>query len=177
MQDGLRLAMRDPLTGLYNRRFVVPQLAAIAARACEEGTPFAVMVMDLDRFKQVNDLHGHAAGDQVLIEAARRLSANLRETDVLARIGGEEFLAILPGSCTANARRVAERLCQAMDEDPIRLASGEVLHVTVSIGVAVAGTGGEAGFAIERLVEQADLALLDSKGAGRNQVTFRMNAA
>ena len=177
MQDGLRLAMRDPLTGLYNRRFVVPQLAAIAARACEEGTPFAVMVMDLDRFKQVNDLHGHAAGDQVLIEAARRLSANLRETDVLARIGGEEFLAILPGSCTANARRVAERLCQAMDEDPIRLASGEALHVTVSIGVAVAGTGGEAGFAIERLVEQADLALLEAKGAGRNQVTFRMNAA
>lgn len=175
MQDGLRLAMRDPLTGLYNRRFAAPQLAAIAARAREDGTPFAVMVMDLDRFKQVNDLHGHVAGDQVLVEVARRLTANLRDSDVLARIGGEEFLAILPGSCMTNARRVAERLCQVIDEDPIRLASGENLHVTISIGVAVAGAGGSP--AIEGLVEQADLALRESKGAGRNQVTFRMNAA
>ena len=167
--------MRDPLTGLYNRRFAAPQLTAIAARAREEGTPFAVMVMDLDRFKQVNDLHGHAAGDQVLVEVARRLTANLRDSDVLARIGGEEFLAILPGSCMTSARRVAERLCQVIDEDPIRLASGEELHVTISIGVAVAGAGGNP--AIEGLVEQADLALLESKGAGRNQVTFRMNAA
>ena len=177
MQDGLRLAMRDPLTGLYNRRFAAPQLAAIAARAREEGTPFAVMVMDLDRFKQVNDVYGHAAGDQVLVETARRLSANLRESDVLARIGGEEFLAILPGSCMTNARLVAERLCQAMDGDPVRLHSGEALHVTVSIGVAVASDGSGASCGIEHLVEQADLALLESKGAGRNQVTFRMNAA
>lgn len=177
MQDGLRLAMRDPLTGLYNRRFAGPQLAAIASCAREEGTEFAVMVMDLDRFKQVNDLYGHAAGDQVLVEVARRLAMNLRETDVLARIGGEEFLAILPRSCMKTARRVAERLCQAMENQPIRLQSGEELVITVSIGVAVAGAEGEASFAIERLVEQADLALLESKGAGRNQVTYRMNAA
>ena len=96
---------------------------------------------------------------------------------MLARLGGVEFLAILPGSCMVNARRVAERLCQVMDQDPIHLPSGEALHVTVSIGVAVAGPGAEPSFAIERLVEQADLALLESKGAGRNQVTFRMNAA
>ena len=177
MQDGLRLAMRDPLTGLYNRRCAAPQLAAIAARAREEGSQFAVMVMDLDRFKQVNDAYGHAAGDQVLVEVARRLSANLRETDVLARIGGEEFLAILPQSCMTVARRVAERLCQAMDDQPIRLLSGEDLRVTVSIGVAVAGASGEDSYAIDGLVEQADLALLESKGAGRNQVTYRMAAA
>jgi two-component system cell cycle response regulator len=177
MQDGLRLAMRDPLTGLYNRRCAAPQLAAIAARSREEGTPFAVMVMDLDRFKQVNDEYGHAAGDQVLVEVARRLTANLRETDVLARIGGEEFLAILPQSCMTVARRVAERLCQVMDDQPIRLHSGEDLRVTVSIGVAVAGATGDESFAVEGLVEQADLALLESKGAGRNQVTYRMAAA
>jgi two-component system cell cycle response regulator len=176
MQDGLRLAMLDPLTGLYNRRFAAPQLAAMADRARAEGTPFAVMVMDLDRFKQVNDLYGHAAGDQVLVEVARRLRANLRETDVLARIGGEEFLAILPGSCMTNARRVAERLCQVMDDAPIRLHSGEELHVTVSIGVAVASGAGKADMVVEGLVEQADLALLESKGAGRNQVTYRMSA-
>ena len=76
-----------------------------------------------------------------------------------------------------NARLVAERLCQAMDGDPVRLHSGEALHVTVSIGVAVASDGSGASCGIEHLVEQADLALLESKGAGRNQVTFRMNAA
>lgn len=177
MEDGLRLAMRDPLTGLYNRRFAAPQLASVAVGAREEGTPFAVMVMDLDRFKLVNDLHGHAAGDQVLVEVARRLTANLRETDILARIGGEEFLAILPRSSLMTARRVAERLCQAMEDQPIRLASGEELRVTVSIGVAVAGETGETGFSVEGLVEQADLALLESKGAGRNQVTYRLSAA
>lgn len=177
MQDGLRMAMLDPLTGLYNRRCAAPQLAAIAAKSRQEGTPFAVMVMDLDRFKQVNDEYGHAAGDQVLVEVARRLTANLRDTDVLARIGGEEFLAILPQSCMLVARRVAERLCQAMDDTPIRLLSGEELRVTVSIGVAVAGAAGEDSYVIDGLVEQADLALLESKGAGRNQVTYRMTAA
>lgn len=175
MQDGLRMALLDPLTGLYNRRAAAPQLASIAARARQEGSPFAVLVLDLDRFKQVNDAYGHAAGDQVLVEVARRLTANLRESDVLARIGGEEFLAILPGSCTTVARRVAERLCQVMDDQPIRLQTGEELRVTVSIGVAVAGLDG--GFAVEGLVEQADLALLESKGAGRNQVTYRVSAA
>lgn len=175
MQDSLRLAMRDPLTGLYNRRAAAPQLAGIAARARAEGTSFAVLVMDLDRFKQVNDLYGHSAGDQVLVEVAHRLSTNLRDSDVLARIGGEEFLAILPHSCIAVARRVAERLCQVMDDQPIRLVSGEELRVTVSIGVAVAGVDG--GYSVEGLVEQADLALLESKHAGRNQVTYRVSAA
>jgi two-component system cell cycle response regulator len=175
MLDGLRMAMHDPLTGLYNRRAAAPQLATIADRSKAEGTPFAVLVMDLDRFKQVNDVYGHAAGDQVLVEVARRLQANLRESDVLARIGGEEFLAILPRSCISVARRVAERLCEVMDDQPIRLLSGEELRVTVSIGVAVAGAEGS--FAVDGLVEQADLALLESKAAGRNQVTYRVSAA
>jgi two-component system cell cycle response regulator len=122
-------------------------------------------------------VHGHAAGDRVLVEVAHRLTVNLRETDVLARIGGEEFLVILPRTGMAKARLVAERLCQMMDDEPIRLASGEELRVTVSIGVAVAGTAGEESFGVEGLVEQADIALLESKGAGRNQVTFRLSAA
>jgi two-component system, cell cycle response regulator len=175
MQDGLRLAMLDPLTGLFNRRAAAAQLSQIAARARADAAPFAVLVLDLDRFKQVNDLHGHAAGDQVLVEVARRLTANLRDSDVLARIGGEEFLAILPQSSIAVAGRVAERLCQVMDDQPIRLLTGQDLRVTVSIGVAVAGADG--GFDVDGLVEQADLALLESKGAGRNQVTYRVSAA
>jgi two-component system, cell cycle response regulator len=177
MEDSLRLAIIDPLTGLFNRRYAEPQLAAIASRSQEDGTHFAVMVVDLDRFKQVNDVYGHAVGDQVLVEVAHRLTANLRDTDVLARIGGEEFLAILPQSCMTVARRVAERLCAAMNDQPIRLASGQELRVTISIGVAVAGTPGERVMSTESLVEQADMALLESKGAGRNQVTYRLSAA
>jgi two-component system cell cycle response regulator len=173
MQDSLRLAMVDPLTGLYNRRYAGPHLSAIAARAGETGSPYAVMVVDLDRFKRVNDQHGHAAGDLVLVEVARRLTANLRDSDLLARIGGEEFLIVLPDSGMAEARRVAERLCQAVEERPIRLPSGAGLTVTVSIGVAVS----DGAATVDAVVEQADLALLDSKVSGRNQVTFRLSAA
>ncbi len=177
MQDSLRLALVDPLTGLYNRRYAAPQLAAIAARAAETASPYAVMVVDLDRFKRVNDQHGHAAGDGVLVEVARRLTANLREGDLLARIGGEEFLVVLPDSNMAIARRVAERLCEAVEERPIRLPSGQALTVTVSIGVAVSDSRAGLPVPVDTVVEQADLALLDSKGSGRNQVTFRLSAA
>lgn len=177
MQDNLRLALIDPLTGLYNRRHAMPQLDFIAARAAEAGSAFAVMVIDLDRFKQVNDQHGHAAGDQVLVEVARRLTANLRATDLLARIGGEEFLVVLPDCPMAEARRVAERLCEAIEERPVRLSSGLSLAVTVSIGAAVSGGVSPQTISAEAVVEQADLALLDSKGAGRNQVTYRLSAA
>jgi two-component system cell cycle response regulator len=177
VQDSLRLALIDPLTGLYNRRYANPQLAAIAARAAASGQEFAVMVVDLDRFKQVNDQHGHAAGDQVLVEVSRRLTANLRAGDLLARIGGEEFLVVLPDTGMARARQVAQRLCDAVEERAVRLASGTGLPVTVSIGVAVSGGVPGHPVAVEALVEEADLALLDSKGSGRNQVTFRRSAA
>ncbi len=177
MQDNLRLALVDPLTGLYNRRHALPELAAIAARATQTGAYFAVMVIDLDRFKQVNDQHGHAAGDRVLVEVSRRLTANLRATDLLARIGGEEFLVVLPDCPMAEARRIAERLCEAVEERPIRLSSGLSLAVTVSIGVSVAGGRLRQPIMVDEVVEQADLALLDSKGAGRNQVTYRLSAA
>ncbi|MCU0828701.1 MAG: diguanylate cyclase [Tabrizicola sp.] len=177
MQDSLRLSLVDPLTGLYNRRYALPQLAAIARQAAEAGATFAVMVVDLDRFKLVNDQFGHTAGDQVLVEVSRRLSSSLRTSDLLARIGGEEFLVVLPLCSMAEARRIAERLCAVVDERPVRLASGTALSVTVSIGVAVSGLGDDDQGAINRVVEAADLALLDSKGSGRNQVTFRLSAA
>jgi two-component system cell cycle response regulator len=177
IEDGLRLATIDPLTGLHNRRYAMPQLQSIAARAAETGSTFAVMVVDLDRFKLVNDQHGHGAGDQVLVEVSRRLTANLRSGDLLARIGGEEFLVALPEAGMPLARSVAERLCHAIEERPIRLASGVVLRVTVSIGVAVSDGGRPRPSSAEAVIEAADLALLDSKGSGRNQVTFRLSAA
>jgi two-component system cell cycle response regulator len=182
MQDSLRLALIDPLTGLYNRRHAVPQLRAIAGRAARSGADFAVMVVDLDRFKLVNDRHGHASGDAVLVEVSRRLTATLRDSDLLARIGGEEFLIALPDTGFAEARLVAERLCHAVEYPPMQLPSGVELTVTVSIGVAVSKAAltpvpiGQA-VLIDAVVEQADLALLDAKNGGRNQVTFRQIAA
>ena len=139
--DGLRLAVIDPLTGLYNRRYALPQLARIADRALDTGRNFAVMVLDLDRFKSVNDTWGHAAGDAVLVEVAARLSANLRAVDLIARYGGEEFLIALPDTTLEAARIAAERLRQGIEERPIRLPGGAgEASVTVSIGLAM-GTG------------------------------------
>ena len=177
VQDGLRLALHDPLTGLYNRRHAVPHLRAMAGQAAESGRDFAVMVIDLDRFKTVNDQHGHAAGDAVLVEIGQRLSRGLRDGDLLARIGGEEFLVALPDTSLAEARAIAERLCHLVKTPPIRLPSGRGLRVTVSIGVAVSDLGAGSLTTVDAVVEAADQALLAAKGAGRNQVTSCQSAA
>jgi two-component system cell cycle response regulator len=178
LQDGLRLAMIDPLTGLHNRRYAVAQLGAIAERSARDAVPYAVMVADLDRFKLVNDKWGHAAGDAVLVEVAARLGANLRASDLLARIGGEEFLIALPDTVLPEARKVAERLCEAIEELPIVLADGRRLTVTISIGLASSNPPFDMGGAkVSSLLECADQALLASKSSGRNMVTTGRNAA
>jgi two-component system cell cycle response regulator len=175
--DGLRLAVTDPLTGLYNRRYALPHLARIAARARETGRQFAVMVLDLDRFKTVNDTWGHAAGDAVLQEIAARLTANLREVDLVARVGGEEFLVAMPETTLEIARTTAERLCRVVHQNPVRLADGITeIAVTVSIGLAMSG-GDLHEPLVERVVDEADRALLFSKADGRNQVTISASAA
>jgi two-component system cell cycle response regulator len=177
VEDGLRMAVIDPLTGVYNRRYAMPRLAGIAAQAAQEENDFAVMVVDLDRFKSVNDRFGHAAGDVVLSEVARRLSENLRMTDLLARIGGEEFLVALPNTAFDDAERVSDRLRRVIAEAPVVLPSGQQLRVTASIGVAL-GTGcGQRVEDVAGLIDRADRALLQSKQGGRNQVTFSQNAA
>lgn len=172
VEDGLKLAVIDPLTGIYNRRYAIPRIAGIAAQAAQEGSDFAVMVVDLDRFKSVNDRFGHAAGDRVLAEAARRLSENLRMTDLLARIGGEEFLVALPQTTFEDAERVADRLREVIAQHPITLPSGHALRVTASIGVAMGQAMDGAPEDVAALIDRADKALLHSKSAGRNLVTF-----
>ncbi len=175
--DGLRLAVIDPLTGLYNRRYALPHLARIAERARETGRPIAVMLLDLDRFKKVNDIWGHAAGDQVLSEVARRLAANLREVDLVARIGGEEFLVAMPETTLEAARVAAERLCDVVQQEPVQLADGKArISVTLSIGLAMGG-GATLCPEVEALMREADRALLGSKAFGRNKVTVSANAA
>ncbi len=176
VQDGLRMAMIDPLTGLHNRRYALPQLAAIAERAHAASGVFAVMVIDLDRFKSVNDRWGHASGDTVLVEVARRLKANLRAGDLLARIGGEEFLVALPDTSFDEACSAADRLCHAIEEHRITVGIATNLQVTVSIGLAISA-GSQTGEDITAIINRADRALLRAKSEGRNKVTIGRNAA
>ena len=174
--DGLRLALVDPLTGLYNRRYAMPHLARLAERSRLSGRHFAVMVLDLDRFKTVNDTYGHAAGDAVLVEVARRLNLNLRQVDLVARVGGEEFLIAMPETSIEAARIAAERLCRVMEETPFALPNGKRIGITVSIGVAMGGGSTEAS-SIDEVIHQADKALLASKAEGRNKVNVYQRPA
>ena len=170
--SGLRLAAIDPLTGLYNRRYALPHLHRIATRARETGRQFAVMIVDIDHFKTVNDTYGHIMGDHVLAEVANRLSLNMREVDMVARVGGEEFLIVMPDTLPEIARMVAERLRQIVSERPIASdsgASGDVsvqIPVTISLGLTI-GTGDQNGMVA---FDKADMALLKAKEDGRNRV-------
>jgi diguanylate cyclase (GGDEF)-like protein len=162
------LARRDALTGLPNRRAFDEALAREVARAARAGAPLAVVALDVDHFKRVNDGHGHAAGDAALRAVAARALAALRTGDLLARVGGEEFAALLPGAALADAREVAERVRLAVAAAPIDAAGapGAALALTVSLGCATLGPG-EAGAA---LVARADARLYDAKHRGRNRV-------
>lgn len=177
VEDGLRLAMIDPLTSTYNRRYAMPRLTGIAQQAIAENQEFAVMIADLDHFKLVNDAHGHAAGDTVLAEVARRFSDNLRMNDLLARYGGEEFLIVLPQTGHTEAHTIAERLKHVIEDQPFLLPSGRMLSLTVSIGVSIIGPDSETIVDVNRMITEADDALLLSKAAGRNRVTFSQPTA
>lgn len=178
VEDGLKLAMIDPLTGLFNRRYALPHLNRIAARATQNNRPFAVMVLDLDHFKRINDTFGHSAGDAVLVEISNRVKNNLRGVDLVARIGGEEFLVVMPDTDWAEARAAAERLRRVTAETPVRLAAGAgEVPVTLSIGVSIGGMANYDTALVQTLVDRADRALMGAKTHGRNQVTFGKSAA
>lgn len=161
-----RLATTDELTGLHNRRHLFYLAEREFTRARRNSRPIAAMMLDMDRFKQVNDTHGHTVGDEVLQAVARRLTANVRTEDILGRYGGEEFVAILPETDRTKAREIAERLLRAICEEPIATTRGPV-NVTISIGVA--GTCEDLPDPMT-LVDQADAALYTAKRAGRNRV-------
>lgn len=169
-------AMTDPLTGLYNRRYALPRLTEIAREADQTGGSFAVLAMDLDRFKRINDRHGHPAGDAVLCNVAALLSERIGQTGVVARLGGEEFLAVLPHRDDTEAFHSAEDIRKTIEAHPTQLPrrlGHAVIHATLSIGVA---TGPDpsarmsADSLAERALERADQALLTAKSLGRNRV-------
>jgi len=169
MRHTVRLAAVDGLTGVFNRRYAISHLEAMIRRATDAKTALRVMMLDIDRFKSVNDRFGHPAGDAVLKEFATRVSANVRGLDMVARLGGEEFSVALPETSASAAAAVAERVRAAVEAPRFRDAAlPSPLEVTVSIGVAAMRLGDDA----ERLLARADSALYASKNSGRNRVTF-----
>ncbi len=177
VKDGLRDAVRDPMTGLFNRRYAMSYLTRVIEKNLQTGRGFAVMVADLDYFKRVNDSFGHMTGDAVLTEAAIRLRSNLRAEDLIARIGGEEFLIVLPDSTSEDAMRAAERLRTRIDTRPFQDPNtNRPIHMTISIGVAVCRLDclrpKPVGECANELLKLADDALYEAKGAGRNQITI-----
>jgi diguanylate cyclase (GGDEF)-like protein len=158
------LIFEDPLTGLANRRFILSQLGAFVSGARRHGRPLSVAIVDVDRFKEVNDSHGHQAGDAVLVGATAALRSHLRAEDNLGRLGGEEFLAVLPDTDAAAAAAVTERMRAEVAETVID-HEGESLRVTVSIGMATWEDDEPA----EALLRRADEALYAAKAAGRDR--------
>lgn len=162
----IRLAATDPLTGLQNRRSFEELAQREFKRAKRYGSALSALVLDVDWFKQVNDKHGHDAGDQVLKALAGVIAESLRETDLAARIGGEEFAALLPETEWKGAMEVAERMRDAISKAAI-FCQGTLLKVTASIGVSTLGAGDKE---LAELIKRADEALYKAKQAGRNRV-------
>jgi two-component system cell cycle response regulator len=168
LEQSVAAALTDSLTGLHNRRYLARHLEALLSGASRSAKPLAVLMVDIDNFKRINDTHGHAAGDEVIRLVANRLQQHTRSFESVARWGGEEFLVAMPDASLEVAMTVAERLRRKIATAPARVdATGVELEVTVSIGVAVfGGTGDTAG----DLLQRADEGLYMAKRAGRNRV-------
>lgn len=162
------LSERDALTNLHNRRAIERELQREWQRWMRKRERFSVLVIDLDHFKRINDTHGHAAGDEVLLQTARRLAAMARETDTVARVGGEEFLLLLPGTQRDGARKMAERLLAQLREQPM-MFSGTPLPITASIGVSQVEAGDADAAAV---LARADQALYRAKEQGRDRLVL-----
>ncbi|SMH58783.1 PleD family two-component system response regulator [Azospirillum agricola] len=168
-EQSLSMALTDSLTGVFNRRYVNAHLPRLLERAIDSHKPVSVLMFDIDHFKVVNDTHGHAIGDEVLREVSARSSRNLRTFDLVARLGGEEFVVILPDTDGEAALIVAERLRQRIADTPFVVSAADAaeISVTVSIGISV---GGLLGDTAEGLIRRADEALYEAKRSGRNCV-------
>jgi two-component system cell cycle response regulator len=161
-----RQALADGLTGIANRRASEDALTAEIARADRLATPLTLVLADLDDFKNVNDLHGHAVGDEVLREFSEVLRATVRESDLAGRWGGEEFLLLLPGADAAGGAQLADRVRLALAERTFAGRNGMPFSVTCSFGVAQHSDGGDE----RELLANADRALYRAKRRGKNCV-------
>lgn len=168
-----RLSVTDELTGVYNRRYLIQAGKHEAERSQRHNHAMALILVDADHFKAVNDAWGHAIGDQVLVQLAQRLAKAVRGSDVLARYGGEEFAILLPETTLFGASRIAERLRQQVSASPVA-TSGATISLTVSVGLAQL----QPDETFEAMLNRADAALYSAKESGRNKVvTCQLNAA
>jgi diguanylate cyclase (GGDEF)-like protein len=161
-----RAATLDYLTGICNRRAIEDLASRSIAAARRHGMPMALMIIDVDHFKRINDEFGHQAGDVALVETVKRIRDSLRSEDLVGRLGGEEFVAVMPNTDAASALAAAERMRAAFADAPMHLADRELL-ITVSIGVAVLDAQDQA---YSQLLRRADRAMYGAKAAGRNKV-------
>lgn len=161
-------AIRDPLTHLFNRRFLNEFMERELAQARRNQKPLAVVMLDLDHFKQLNDQFGHQTGDKVIEMVAKHLLRQSRRTDILFRYGGEEFLVILPNTSSIQAKHLAENWRAHVQQAQV-MAKHQPVSITLSAGVACYPEHGTTAF---NLIQAADEALYQAKAAGRNQVVM-----
>ncbi len=160
------LAITDALTGLFNRRYLEANIGRLTQLSAS-GRPLSLLLADIDHFKQVNDRHGHLVGDRVLREFAERLRRLMRGSDLVCRLGGEEFVVVMPGASMNEARYAGERVCTTIAAEPFQVPGGASLRITASVGVATLCSQTET---VEALLERADTALYAAKREGRNRV-------
>lgn len=174
----VRMAHTDVLTGLHNRRHFIELSEMELSRAARHGSPLSVLMLDIDHFKRVNDTHGHQVGDTVLQLLATLCREQLRDLDVIGRLGGEEFAVTMPNANHAQAIQAAERLRQAIEAAHLPLPQGLSVRFTVSIGVTTLSNGLPHGLnKLDSLLAQADQALYEAKNKGRNQVRSFLGSA
>ena len=167
VQLSIEAAVTDPLTGLYNRRYMETHVGTLVNQAATRDKPLAVLVLDIDYFKSINDTYGHDAGDDVLHDFAIRIRKSIRGIDLACRYGGEEFVVVMPETDMAVATMVAERLRRRIASEPFPIQKGtRTIEVTISIGIAALGPNDDAAAVIKR----ADQALYRAKRDGRNRV-------
>lgn len=160
----------DPLTGLYNRRFCKDYASKLMAMARRKDTPLGFVILDLDHFKNINDIYGHEVGDRILKQFAKTITQSMRETNLTARLGGEEFVVVLPDTGAKACQVVAERIRNAVAHMNMPQVNEKPLpNITVSLGIAVYP---EHGATLEEMLQASDRALYESKRAGRNRATL-----
>jgi two-component system, cell cycle response regulator len=167
VKASIELAVTDALTGLYNRRYLETHLSHLVDHSNNRGKALSVVALDVDFFKAINDTYGHDSGDKVLQELAQRIKANTRSIDLCCRVGGEEFILILPGTDVVLAEKIAERLRRGVAGKPFGVGAQAAIQVTLSAGIAtLAGVEDN----VEKLLKRADKALYLAKREGRNRV-------
>ncbi len=167
------LSIKDSMTDIYNRRYVFAQLEKIYSEEMHEMSAFSVLCMDIDSFKKINDTHGHSAGDAVIKHIASLSTKTLRMTDILGRVGGEEFMAILPRTEPEQAEKIARRLLEKVESTPTNMMDGSVIYTTISIGLSHSSLRTTTAQAI---YQEADTALYQSKDKGKNCLTIANGA-